>query len=149
MSRPLTIGERQKLRTAEQRQASRAKGTETRRKNKLALAQPKQASRSPAEKPTAALVTMDMPARLRAACIGHPFAKIPWPHRLLHDAAMEIERLEASRADSFTKGVDTTRAFYEAMLAERKKQAGQAAALPAEGRTPKSFWQRVKAWWRT
>jgi len=36
MSRPLTIGERQKLRTAEQRQASRAKGTETRRANILA-----------------------------------------------------------------------------------------------------------------
>lgn len=35
MSRPLTIGERQKLRTAEERRASRAKGTETRRKNKL------------------------------------------------------------------------------------------------------------------
>lgn len=39
MTRPLTIGERQKLRTAEQRAKSRAKGTETRRKNKLAQAQ--------------------------------------------------------------------------------------------------------------
>jgi len=56
MTRPLTIGERQKLRTAEQRQASRAKGTETRRKNKLALAQPEKASRSPAEKPSCAVL---------------------------------------------------------------------------------------------
>lgn len=31
--------------------------------------------------------------RLRDACVGHPCAKIPWPHRLLHDAADEIDRL--------------------------------------------------------
>ena len=30
---------------------------------------------------------------LREACNGHPFASVPWPHRLLHDAADEIERL--------------------------------------------------------
>ena len=29
--------------------------------------------------------------RLRYACNGHPYAKIPWPHRLLHEAADEIE----------------------------------------------------------
>jgi len=27
----------------------------------------------------------DILDRLKAACIGHPYAKIPWPHRLLHD----------------------------------------------------------------
>ena len=31
--------------------------------------------------------------RLREACNGHPFATVPWPHRLLHEAADEIERL--------------------------------------------------------
>jgi hypothetical protein len=31
--------------------------------------------------------------RLREACKGHPHAKIPWPHRLLHEAIAEIERL--------------------------------------------------------
>jgi hypothetical protein len=32
--------------------------------------------------------------RLRAACDGHPAANIPWPHRVLHEAADEIARLE-------------------------------------------------------
>lgn len=31
--------------------------------------------------------------RINEACVGHPFARIPWPHRLLHDARDEIERL--------------------------------------------------------
>lgn len=31
--------------------------------------------------------------RLRAACVGHPHAKIAWPHRLLHEAADTITRL--------------------------------------------------------
>ena len=35
----------------------------------------------------------DVAARLRAACVGHPAAKISWPHRLLHEGADEIERL--------------------------------------------------------
>ena len=29
--------------------------------------------------------------QLRAACVGHPVAEIPWPHRLLHDAANAID----------------------------------------------------------
>lgn len=35
----------------------------------------------------------DILVQLREACIGHPHAKIEWPHRLLHDAITEIERL--------------------------------------------------------
>lgn len=35
----------------------------------------------------------DIIERLNEACNGHPHAKIPWPHRLLHDARDEIERL--------------------------------------------------------
>ena len=31
--------------------------------------------------------------RLREACNGHPYAEIRWPHRILHEAADEIERL--------------------------------------------------------
>lgn len=31
--------------------------------------------------------------RINDACVGHPYALIPWPHRLLHDARAEIERL--------------------------------------------------------
>lgn len=35
------------------------------------------------------------PERLREACKGHPAASVTWPHRLLHDAADEIEQLRA------------------------------------------------------
>ena len=35
----------------------------------------------------------DVLDRLKDACVGHPYAKIPWPHRLLHDAIAEIEKL--------------------------------------------------------
>ena len=34
---------------------------------------------------------MQLVVRLREACNGHPHAKIPWPHRILHEAADEIE----------------------------------------------------------
>jgi hypothetical protein len=37
----------------------------------------------------------DLIERLRGACKGHPAALIPWPHRILHEAADEIERLTA------------------------------------------------------
>ncbi len=33
----------------------------------------------------------DLVERLRAACVGRP-AKIAWPHRILHEAADEIEK---------------------------------------------------------
>jgi len=36
----------------------------------------------------------DILSRLREACVGHPHARIPWPHRLLHDAIAKIERLQ-------------------------------------------------------
>ena len=37
---------------------------------------------------------MDIVDQLRGHCKGHPFAvAIPWPHRVLHDAIAEIERL--------------------------------------------------------
>jgi hypothetical protein len=34
----------------------------------------------------------DIVQQLRDACTGHPNATVPWPHRLLHNAADEIER---------------------------------------------------------
>ena len=44
--------------------------------------------------------TRELIERVRAACNGHPHAKIAWPHRILHEAAAalssqaaEIERL--------------------------------------------------------
>jgi len=40
----------------------------------------------------------DIKQRLLDACNGHPAAKIPWPHRLLHDAHNHIAELEAEVA---------------------------------------------------
>ena len=36
----------------------------------------------------------DLIKRLREACNVHPAAKIPWPHRILHEAADAIESLQ-------------------------------------------------------
>jgi len=47
--------------------------------------------------------TPDIIERLLAACDGHPFAKIPWPHHLLHDAVAEITALR-SRAPQSAQG---------------------------------------------
>ena len=33
----------------------------------------------------------ELAQRLRENCVGHPNARIPWPHRTLHDAAALIE----------------------------------------------------------
>jgi len=38
--------------------------------------------------------------RLRAACVEHPAAEIPWPHRILHEAADEIANLTARLAET-------------------------------------------------
>lgn len=34
----------------------------------------------------------DIIKRLELSCDGHPFAKIAWPHRLLHDAISLIKK---------------------------------------------------------
>ena len=38
---------------------------------------------------------------LRAACNGHPHAKIGWPHRLLHDAADRIEEMSMLLGEAY------------------------------------------------
>lgn len=43
----------------------------------------------------AAPMNDDLLMRIADACIGHPHAKIPWPHRLLHECRDRIEALEA------------------------------------------------------
>ena len=35
--------------------------------------------------------TAKLAQRLRENCVGHPNARIPWPHRILHEAAALIE----------------------------------------------------------
>lgn len=42
---------------------------------------------------------MTIAARLRAACNGHPDAKVPWPHRVLHEGADTIDELVAALKD--------------------------------------------------
>lgn len=42
-------------------------------------------------------MTVGLVERLRAACTGHPFAKIEWPHRLLHEAADTLAAMGTSK----------------------------------------------------
>lgn len=42
----------------------------------------------------------DVVERLNAACVGHPHARIAWPHRLLHEATTEITQLRAPLAET-------------------------------------------------
>ena len=43
-------------------------------------------------------MTDELIKELRAACDGHPHAKIPWPHRLLHRAADALEAVSEAKA---------------------------------------------------
>jgi hypothetical protein len=38
---------------------------------------------------------MSASSKIRALCVGHPSAKIAWPHRELHEIADEVEKLES------------------------------------------------------
>ncbi len=105
---------------------------------------------SPATTPSAALETMTMSERLRAACDGHPHAKIPWPHRVLHEAADYIERLE-ERCQAY-KGqvwagsaeIDRLRRLFVPAV------EGQAEALPRSEAepVPSSFHSFIAKWWK-
>lgn len=44
----------------------------------------------------------EMVTRLKAACNGHPTASIAWPHRLLHEAADLIAKLNHECQHSMT-----------------------------------------------
>jgi len=44
----------------------------------------------------------DIVQRLNDHCVGHPYSKIEWPHRLLHDARDEIERLRARKESAMS-----------------------------------------------
>lgn len=42
----------------------------------------------------------DIITRLNNACVGLPYTiQIPWPHRLLHDAVEEIQKLREDVAE--------------------------------------------------
>ena len=39
----------------------------------------------------------DLVQRILQACAGHPNAEIPWPHRILHEAADKVAELQQER----------------------------------------------------
>ena len=64
--------------------------------------------------------TRDVVERLREACVGKP-AKVAWPHRLLHDAIAEIERLRKAGEEQ-----NALLAGQLAATASRAERAGAA-----------------------
>lgn len=46
----------------------------------------------------------DIIEQLLGAAIGHPYAEIPWPHRVLHNAVKVITELRAARALEQSEG---------------------------------------------
>lgn len=57
----------------------------------------------------------DLAVRLRAACNGHPHAKIPWPHRILHEAADSIETLRVAHRHAAERVIVLETTILEAM----------------------------------
>ena len=88
----------------------------------------------------------DLVMKLRAACDGHPAALIPWPHRLLHDAADEIERLtlalngygkhpeECTGADG--EGACVSHMAYEELRESLRKKSSTTYEPNKKRRTP-------------
>lgn len=91
-------------------------------------------------------MTDNLVMRLRSACNGHPTALIPWPHRLLHDAASEIERLtlalngygkhpeECTGADG--RGACASHMAYEELREILRKKTATTYAPSKKRRTP-------------
>ena len=61
----------------------------------------------------------DITQRLRAKCVGRP-ASIQWPHRLLHDAANHIEKLQAELLHSRARETEYQEGFEEGWKAAEK-----------------------------
>lgn len=71
----------------------------------------------------------DIVERLRAACNGHPHAKIPWPHRVLHEGADEIERLREALIDARVFVVNYSDQRYGAKAFEVAKKIDLALSV--------------------
>jgi hypothetical protein len=79
----------------------------------------------------------DIVERLRQACNGHPAAKIPWPHRVLHEAAATIEALRKERDEALAKVALATDPAYLQSAIEKVGMVDaewQARAIAAEKR---------------
>lgn len=66
--------------------------------------------------------------QLRQACIGHPFAKIEWPHRLLHEAADTIEAMATCKPPLQVQTLAETLAERHKTLMLQTEQEAFAAA---------------------
>lgn len=67
----------------------------------------------------------DIVERLKAHCNGHPHAKVPWPHRILHEAADEIERLrQALRINMLRHAPQIPHDYIDAVLYPKEKSDG-------------------------
>ena len=72
---------------------------------------------------TAKTSNIDLVVRLREACDGHPHAKIAWPHRILHEAAEEIERLRSTLSERGKQVDHATFELIDAVIALLEKHA--------------------------
>jgi hypothetical protein len=94
----------------------------------------------------------DIVERLRGNAIGNP-ARIPWPHRLLHDAADYIEAQRGAlkaRNDSIVKQaeqIDKLRAALEWQPIETAPKNGKDILVAAPGFTPELAWWDAEDVW--
>lgn len=76
---------------------------------------------------------------LRKYCVGHPYAKVPWPHRAMNEAADLIDELEGAAEDAQRalemlikpKAIEATtadHAYTHCVSAERRLRAALARA---------------------
>ena len=73
----------------------------------------------------------DIVRRLREACVGHPHAKIEWPHRILHEAASALSSLAAvAKAADEYRELTLMLAKSEWVARARQKLFDAVAALP-------------------
>lgn len=79
---------------------------------------------------TSELAKDDLIERINAACVGHPHAKIPWPHRLLHECRDRIEALEGECAE--LRGRHEEARDKLANMTDRCAEAWDAASKEAE-----------------
>ena len=64
--------------------------------------------------PNAGLVeAVDIVDRLKNACVDHPHTKISWPHRLLHEAIAERERLRDAQPVAVEQRVESFEEWCE------------------------------------
>jgi hypothetical protein len=66
---------------------------------------------------------LDCSDRLRQACNGHPSAEIPWPHRLLHEAAQEIDHLRA-QVESLKAALNDIKRHQETVAGDAWSKGG-------------------------